>query len=152
LGPVRLRNHDIFIDLANQCRKAALQVRERRLGVIERIERHADEIYVRQGERSLVLDTLPPPGLSARVPAISKMYHELRYLGLATGRRGGVQQLRGRVEAILRDLADGPEKAVVDLVSDLEDVDGGALVLELVDDVECVPTWTIGIADYVYAG
>jgi hypothetical protein len=80
------------------------------------------------------------------------MYHELRYLGLATGRRGGVQQLRGRVEAILRDLADGPEKTVVDLVSDLEDVDGGALVLELVDDVECVPTWTIGIADYVYAG
>jgi hypothetical protein len=135
-GPVRLRDHDRLPDLVRQRGQARLQVRQRRGGAVERVERHADEVDVRQRERALVLDVLPPrvlragsedgqaemgreADLRARVPAVGEVDQDLGHAARAAGVGGGVQQLRRRVVAVLGDLADRPQQPVVDLVSDL---------------------------------
>ena len=56
-----------------------------------------------------------------------------------------MEELGERVVAVLGDLAGRPEEAVVDLVPDLDEVDGRALCGEGVDEVEGVPVWIGGL-------
>ena len=128
-----------LVELGDNAVETRLQRRKRGASAVKRVERESHDIDVRRGERAGDEDAAPEVVDAAGVPAVRDVHDDLRRrrAGAHAG-RGGVQQLGRRVEAGLADLACGPQQPVVDLVADLDVVDGEARVLERRDEVERV--------------
>ena len=142
LGPVRLSHDDRLAILVRRVRQRRLQRAERRAGAVERVEGEAHDVELARLERAGDEDAVEEVAHARPVPAVRDVDQDLRRARRLRAAHGRVEQLRRRVEAVDGDLPDGPEQAVVDLVSDLQDVDGRALVREALHDVHRVPAAT----------
>lgn len=118
--PISLGNDDRLLHLIRKIGQRALQVVECGPGVVEGVEGHADDGNLASLQLASDEDTAEP-GVEARpVPSICKMDEDVGQARISGAIDGGVQKLRGRGVAVFGYLPGGPQKAVVDLISNLD--------------------------------
>lgn len=76
-GPIRLRDDDVLSVRVCDVGQARLQVGQGGAGVVERVERHADEVDGGGRERALDVDPVEEPRDAGPVPPVGDVDHDL---------------------------------------------------------------------------